>query len=91
MSINVCNWLLRMERGEVIGLFCADVSGAFDRVDKDRVGSKLRASGLHPQVVAFLVSWLEDRISHVVMGGARSPAKQLADSVFQGTVLGPVL
>ena len=41
--------------------------------------------------MAFLVSWLEDRISQVVMGGARSPAKQLADNVFQGTVLGPVL
>ena len=55
------------------------------------IGRKLRASGLHPQVVAFLESWLQDRVSQVVVGGARSPEEQLADSVFQGTVLGPVL
>ena len=91
LLVNVCNWLLRMERGERVGLFCADVSGAFDRVDQRILGRKLRASGLHPQVVAFLISWLEDRVSQVVMGGARSPEEKLADSVFQGTVLGPVL
>ena len=66
----MCNWLLRMERGEIVGLFCADVSGAFVRIDQYRFGSKLRASGLHPQVVAFLENLLEDRISPVVMGGA---------------------
>ena len=71
-----------MERGERVGLFCADVSGAFDRVDQRILGRKLRASGLHPQVVAFLISWLEDRVSQVVMGGARSPEEKLADSVF---------
>ena len=81
VAINMCNWLLRMERGENIGLFCADVSGAFHRIDQYRLGNKLRASGLHPQVVAFLVTWLEDRILQKVMGGARSPAKQLADNV----------
>ena len=80
-----------MERGELVGLFCADVSSAFGRVDQRKLGRKLRASGLHPQVVAFLESWLQDRVSQVVVGGARSPEEQLADSVFQGTVLGPVL
>ena len=30
-------------------------------------------------------------VPQVVMGGARSPEEKLADSVFQGTVLGPVL
>ena len=80
-----------MERGELVGLFCADVSGAFGRVDQRKLGRKLRASGLDPQVVAFLESWLQDRVSQVVVGGARSPEEQLADSVFQGTVLGPVL
>ena len=80
-----------MERGELVGLFCADVSGAFGRVDHRKLRRKLRASGLHPQVVAFLESWLQDRVSQVVVGGARSPEEQLADSVFQGTVLGPVL
>ena len=90
LAVNVCHWLLRMERGELVGLLCSDVSGAFDRVDQHRLGCKLRASGLHPQVIAFLMSWLEDRVSQLVMAGARPATGQLTNSVFQGTVLGPV-
>ena len=91
LAVNVCNWLLQTERGFLVGLYCSDVSGAFDRVDKDRLGQKLRATGLHPCVTAFLESWLEDRVSQVVMGGEHSPEEPLTDSVFQGTVLGSPL
>ena len=91
LAVNVCNWLLQMERGELVGLYCSDVSGAFDRVDKKRLGQKLRATGLHPCVVALLESWLEDRVSRVVVAGEHSPDEPLADSVFQGTVLGAPL
>ena len=45
---------------------------------------------MHPDLVGFLAGWLADRSSQVVLGGAASPAKLLADSVFQGTVLGPL-
>ena len=82
-AVNVCNWLLQMERGELVGLYCSDVSGAFDRVDKKRLGQKLRATGLHPCVVALLESWLEDRVSRVVVAGEHSPDEPLADSVFK--------
>ncbi len=91
LAVNVCNWLLLMEQGHAVGLYCSDVSGAFDRVDRKRLGDKLRATGLHPRVVAVLESWLEDRLSRVVVGGEFSPEEPLTDSVFQGTVLGPVL
>ena len=37
------------------------------------------------------MSWSEDRVSTVVIGGAHSPNEILANSVFQGTVLGPPL
>ena len=39
----------------------------------------------------FLASWLEDRISNVIVSGALSPDSVLANNVFQGTVLGPPL
>ena len=60
-------------------------------MDQCVLGRELPASGLHPQVEAFRKSCLEDCVSQVVVGGARAPEEQLADSVFQGTVLGPVL
>ena len=48
---------------------------------------KLATAGLHPDRIGFLASWLADRTSQVVLGGAASLAEVLAD-VFQGTVLG---
>ena len=38
-----------------------------------------------------VASWLDDRISQVVVDGAQSMVSPLTDSVFQGTVLGPPL
>ena len=91
LTINVCSWILSMEKGELVGLYCSDVSGAFDRVSRERLGSKLQLLGLHPDLLAFLKSWLEDRVSEVVVGGQSSVQEPLCDSVFQGTVLGSPL
>ena len=91
LVINVCCWLLLLEAGLSVGLYCSDVSGAFDRVVRGRMAEKLLASGLPRNVVEFLLSWLEDRLSNVVVGGSMSIDEVLANSVFQGTVLGPPL
>ena len=72
-------------------MYCSDVSGAFDHVSRERLVAKLELLGLHPDLLAFLASWLEDRIFEVVIGGQCSVQEPLSDSVFQGTVLGPPL
>ena len=72
LAVNICNWLLFLDDGCAVGLYCSDVSGAFDRVRCERLTAKLHASGLHPNVVRFLASWLEDRESMVVVGGEKS-------------------
>ena len=82
LMVNVCSWLLLMEQGLAVGVFCSDVSGAFDRVSRIRLCDKLEATGLHPDAVGFLASWLEDRIFQVVLGGASSAMEPLTDSVF---------
>ena len=74
-----------------VGVFCSDVSGAFDRVSRERLMKKIALTGLHTNLAGFLASWLSDRASQVVLGGATSTAEVLANSVFQGTVLGPPL
>ena len=91
LTVNVCNWILSMEQGHMIGLYCSNVSGAFDRVDRERLCEKLPVSGLHPTVIAFLISWSEDRLCRVVLGGVNSPDEPWRNSVFQGTVFGPPL
>ena len=91
LLVNICSWISDMELGWLVGVYCSDVAGAFDRVDRQRLCNKLRVSGFHPKVIAFLMSWSENRTSRVVLGGAHSLDEILANSVFQGTVLGPFL
>ena len=80
-----------LEDGSVVGLYCSDVTGAFDRVRKERLVLKLRASGLNARITQFLESWLDDRSSSVIVAGSFSTIQILKNSVFQGTVLGPPL
>ena len=91
LAINVTSWLDSLENQELVGLYCSDVSGAFDRVRRSRLVSKLRRSGLNPRIVRFLESWLEDRSSVVIVGGSSSVPAPLCNTVFQGTVLGSPL
>ena len=72
LAVNVCSWLLLLEDGFAVGLYCSDVSGAFDRVCKARLGAKLLMSGLPATIILFLESWLEDRIASVVVSSAKS-------------------
>ncbi len=91
LTINVNNWILLLEQKFLVGVYCSDVSGAFDRVSRDRLCAKLRTLGLHRDVLGFLSSWLEERASTVVLGGRNSELEALLDSVYQGTVLGSPL
>ena len=91
LAVNICNWLRFLEDGRAVGLYCSDVFGAFDRVRRERLVEKLHRSSLNKRVVRFLESWLEDRESVVIVGGEWSERMILANSVFQGTVLGSPL
>lgn len=91
LALSLLTWLLALERGQLVALYCSDVSGAFDRVCARRLGAKLATLKLHPRIYRVLVSWLEPRSSQVVVEGAFSSATPLCDSVFQGTVWGAPL
>ena len=77
--------------GKKVGVFCSDVSGAFDRVKLERLVAKLKKRKLHPRIVSVLTSWLQQRSARVVVGGQQSEVINLLDMVYQGTVLGPTL
>ena len=88
---NILQWLLWLESGKVVGLYCSDVSGAFDRVDREILVREIRSSGLSPCLVRILESWLDDRVAEVVVGGQAAAPAPLRNSVYQGTVWGPPL
>ena len=82
-------WLLWLEDGCQIGLYCSDVSGAFDKVCKTRLSWKLNCLKVPRCIAQFLETWLSDRKAVVVADGSFSTPFDLTDSVFQGTVLRP--
>ena len=91
LAYTVLQWIAQFDAGKRLAVYLSDVSGAFDRVDANRLLSVLQAQGVHPQVFKLLSSWLEDRSATVIVDGTRSAPFLLRNSVFQGTVLGPPL
>ena len=84
--------LLRgFQKKSKFGFYCSDVSGAFDRVQMQRLLAKMRARKMPEQLVKVISSWLERRVANVVVEGQRSADMELHDMLFQGTVWGPVL
>ena len=69
-----------------MGLYCSDVSGAFDRVATDRLLKKLEARGVQGRVLKLLGSWLQERRAVVVVDAQRSSEAVLQNMVCQGTV-----
>ena len=87
----VLTWLKALAKGLKVGVYCSDVSGAFDRVKTERLIAKLRSKKLRPEIVDVLASWVRQRTARVVVGGKQSPVFSFSEMVYQGTVLGPVL
>ena len=77
--------------GHKMAGYLSDISGAFDRVCKDYMMSKLFSAGVPDVFLNFLNAYLSPRIGYATVEGVFSDVFDLCDMVFQGTVLGPVL
>lgn len=84
-------WAIALVKGHKIAVYCSDVSGAFDRVDLERMTEKLKAKKLHPKISSVMVSWQRKRKAKVIVGGESSEEFTLENMVFQGIVFGPDL
>ena len=51
-------WLLAFAHSKKIGLYCSDVSGAFDKVDASILLTKARTLGLNQKILDVLYGWL---------------------------------
>ena len=85
------DWILGICSGRKIGAYLSDISGAFDRVSKEILLSKLSAAGVGSVYLNFLSAYLSPRQGQVVVEGEFSEIFEIANSVFQGTVMGPCL
>ena len=87
----VSSWIANFCRRRKVVVYLGDISGAFDKVFKDYLLAKLQTAGVADLFLDFLNAYLEPRVGMVAVEGVLSDAFALADTVFQGTVLGPVL
>ena len=87
----VMSWILGICTGHKIGSYLSDITGAFDRVCKDFNLAKLHAAGVGPTYLNFLDAYLQPRTGQVVVEGEFSDEFEIANTVFQGTVLGSCL
>lgn len=87
----VTSWISAFNRGNKVGVYCSDVSGAFDRVDSNILMRKLASFGVHDGLLGVIHSWLRSRSAFVAVGGSLSNRMTLSNMVYQGTVWGPTL
>jgi len=91
ITMLMLSWILEVCLGRKIGAYLSDISGAFDKVFKPYLLAKLQGYGVGETCLRFLDSYLSPRVGRVVVQGQFSDAMRLANTVFQGTVLGPPL
>ena len=80
-------WISLFKRKRKIGVYCSDVSGAFDKVNAGRLLRKLRSKGLPEDMLAVIQSWLSARKARIAVGGQFSKDMEICNMVYQGTVL----
>ena len=88
VALLVLDWIMSISKRRKVGVYCSDVSGAFDKVEMKRMVRKLRATGLHESLIAIFESWLRTRPANAIVSGDKSETIELANIVFQGTVWG---
>eukprot|EP00973_Karenia_brevis_P015706 2149274-Karenia_brevis.AAC.1 len=82
----ITSWLIAFARGRRIGLYCSDVSGAFDNVSRELLLRKI-SQKFNGNLENVLSSWLDQRFANVVVGGKMSRTIVMSDMVFQGTAM----
>jgi len=84
-------WIMALRMKQKVAVYLSDVSGAFDKVEAQRLMQKLEASDVDPKMLPVIRSWLRARRAKVVVGGEQADMPDLENQVFQGTVWGPIL
>lgn len=74
-----------------VDVIYTDFSKAFDKVNHNRLMSKLRSSGIHGNLLRWLTSYINNRTQIVKLGSSLSKDIFATSGVPQGSHIGPLL
>ena len=83
--------LFGMLEGSDVDAIYLDFAKAFDKVDHHLLLKKLERYGFPDKLIAWISSFLSNRLQQVVVNGEMSYPATVISGVPQGTVLGPLL
>jgi hypothetical protein len=82
LALLALRWVMALDKGFKLAVYCSDVSGAFDKVSRKRLLSKLAAKGTDSELLKLIGSWLEPRRASVVVGGSKCNSFRIQDMVY---------
>lgn len=84
-------WLVVFAKGKKVGVYCSDVSSAFDQMSTFNLLAKLRRPIIHNKIVDVNADWLVGRRGEVIVQGSSSDCFPVSNMNYQGTIWGPPL
>ena len=90
--LNVCDdWSKNLDDKGQVDIVYTDLEKAFDKVQHQRLLSKLYSYGINSELINWIRSFLCSRTQRVKINSDFSDHKPVLSGIPQGTVLGPVL
>ena len=80
-----------LDNGFKVAIYLSDISGGFDKVDRDISFMNLRNSRVSTGLCEFIENYLAPRPAVVIVQGTKSTPCFIDNQLFQSTVLGPPL
>ena len=84
-------WRKNLDDNLIVGAVLTDLFKAFDSIPHDLLIAKLAAYDLSEEALMYILSYLSNRKQCVRINDTYSEFENIITSVFQGSILGPLL